>query len=125
MTNSKGILIKNIYYMLSYAFSELNKYSYDNIDNEDFEHIEDLFAEILLKGVSLQIKQGLYRSYIERVETLPLLRGKIDVHGTIRNRLQRKTHISCEFDELSENNILNQVIKTTSILLISSTVVAH
>lgn len=125
MTNSKGILIKNIYYMLSYAFSELKKNNYDDIDKEDFEHIEDLFAEILLKGVSLQIKQGLYRSYIERIETLPLLRGKIDIQGTIKNRLQHKTLISCDFDELSENNILNQVIKTTIALLISSKVVAH
>lgn len=125
MSNSKGILIKNIYYMLSYAFTELKKNNYDDIDKEEFEHIEDLFAEILLKGVSLQIKQGLYRSYIERIETLPLLRGKIDIQGTIKNRLQRKTLISCDFDELSENNILNQVIKTTIVLLVSSKVVAH
>ena len=87
MTNNKGILIKNIYYMLSYAFSELKKNNYDDIDKEDFEHIEDLFAEILVKAVSLQIKQGLYRSYINKKESLPLLRGKIDISGTIRNRI--------------------------------------
>lgn len=63
--------------------------------------------------------QGLHRSYIERIETLPLLRGKIDIQGTIKNRLQHKTLISCDFDELSENNILNQVIKTTIVMLIS------
>lgn len=125
MTNNKGILIKNIYYMLSYAFSELKKNNYDDIDKEDFEHIEDLFAEILIKGVSLQIKQGLYRSYINKKETLPLLRGKIDINGTIRNRIQHKTLISCEFDELSENNILNQVIKTTICILLTSKEVSH
>ena len=125
MTNNKGILIKNIYYMLSYAFSELKKNNYDDIDKEDFEHIEDLFAEILIKGVSLQIKQGLYRSYINKRETLPLLRGKIDINGTIRNRIQHKTLISCEFDELSENNILNQVLKTTICLLLTSKEVHH
>ena len=125
MTNNKGILIKNIYYMLSYAFSELKKNNYDDIDKEDFEHIEDLFAEILVKAVSLQIKQGLYRSYINKSETLPLLRGKIDIKGTIRNRIQHKTLISCEFDELSENNILNQVLKTTICLLLTSKEVYH
>lgn len=125
MTNNKGILIKNIYYMLSYAFSELKKNNYDDIDKEDFEHIEDLFAEIIIKAVSLQIKQGLYRSYINKKETLPMLRGKIDINGTIRNRIQRKTLISCEFDELSENNILNQVLKTTICLLLTSKEVHH
>ena len=125
MTNNKGILIKNIYYMLSYAFSELKKNNYDDIDKEDFEHIEDLFAEILIKAVSLQLKQGLYRSYINKKETLPLLRGKIDINGTIRNRIQHKTLISCEFDELSENNILNQALKTTICLLLTSKEVVH
>ncbi len=125
MTNNKGILIKNIYYMLSYAFSELRKNNYDDIDKEDFEHIEDLFAEILIKAVSLQLKQGLYRSYINKKETLPLLRGKIDINGTIRNRIQHKTLISCEFDELSENNILNQALKTTICLLLTSKEVVH
>lgn len=125
MTKNKGILIKNIYYMLSYAFSELKKSNYDDIDKEDFEHIEDLFAEILIKAVSLQLKQGLYRSYINKKETLPLLRGKIDINGTIRNRVQHKTLISCEFDELSENNTLNQVLKTTLCLLLMSKEVVH
>ena len=125
MTNNKGILIKNIYYMLSYAFSELRKNNYDDIDKEDFDHIEDLFAEILIKAVSLQLKQGLYRSYINKKETLPLLRGKIDINGTIRNRIQHKTLISCEFDELSENNILNQALKTTICLLLTSKEVVH
>jgi 5-methylcytosine-specific restriction enzyme subunit McrC len=111
--------------MLSYAFSELRKNNYDDIDKEDFEHIEDLFAEILIKAVSLQLKQGLYRSYINKKETLPLLRGKIDINGTIRNRIQHKTLISCEFDELSENNILNQALKTTICLLLTSKEVVH
>ena len=64
MINDKGILIRNIYYMLSYAFQELRKNNYDEISKEDFEHIQDLFAEILFKGISYQLKQGLYREYI-------------------------------------------------------------
>lgn len=111
--------------MLSYAYSELRKNNYDDIAKEEFEHIEDLFAEILRRGVSLQIKQGLYRSYINKQETLPLLRGKIDINGTIRNRIQHKTLISCKYDELSDNNILNQVLKTTISHLIVSKEVAH
>lgn len=66
MTKDKTILIRNIYYMLSYAFSELKKNNYEHIAKEEFDHIQDLFAEILYKGVSAQLKRGLHRKYVER-----------------------------------------------------------
>lgn len=118
MTEDKGILIRNVYYMLAYAFQELNQNNYEDIAKEDFEHIQDLFAEILYKGVSMQLKQGLYREYLDRQETLPLIKGKIDINGTIRERVQRKQLVSCEFDELSENNALNKILKSTMEMLI-------
>ena len=118
MINDKGILIRNIYYMLSYAFQELRKNNYDEISKEDFEYIQDLFAEILYKGISYQLKQGLYREYIERKDTLSVLKGKLDIQGTIRNRIRRKNTLSCEYDELSEDNDFNQILKTTASILI-------
>ena len=62
MTNDKGILIRNIYYMLAYAFTDLKRKHYEDIDKENFEHIYDMFAEILYRGMSMQIKQGLCRT---------------------------------------------------------------
>ena len=38
--------------------------------------------------------------------------------GTIRNRLSRKQVLTCEYDELSENNLFNQILKTTVMLLL-------
>ena len=38
--------------------------------------------------------------------------------GTIQNRLARKRVLTCEYDELSENNLLNQILKTTAMLLL-------
>ena len=64
MIEDKGIIIKNIFYMLSYAFQELRKNTYESISTEKFDKIYDLFAEIIAKGISQQLKQGLYRSYI-------------------------------------------------------------
>lgn len=118
MIKDKKILIKNIYYMLSYAFTPLAQGGYENVEKEEFENIHNLFAAILAKGIGRQLKQGLYREYIERTESLVTLRGKIDINGTVRNRLVRQKLISCEFDELSENNLMNQIIKTTVMLLL-------
>jgi len=70
MTNDKGIFIKNIYYMLSYAFRVLKQSNYENVASEEFEKIQDLFAAILAKGVAKQLKQGLYREYVTQHETL-------------------------------------------------------
>lgn len=118
MINDKGILIRNIYYMLSYAFQELKKNNYDDIAKEEFEHILDLFAEILYRGVSEQLKQGLHREYIDKCETLSTLRGRLDINGTIRNIIQHKQKLDCEYGELSENNLFNQIVKSTMHLLI-------
>ena len=124
MTNDKNILIKNIYYMLAYAFQVLKRNNYANIASEKFEHIEDLFAEILSRGISYQLKQGLYREYVPKTESLPTMRGKIDITKTIKHRIQCQQILSCEFDELSENNIFNQILKTTISILLQEKIVA-
>ena len=113
MTNDKGIFIRNIYYMLSYAYQVLQQSDYQSIAAEEFEHINDLFAAILAKGISRQLKQGLYREYISRTEALSVLRGKLDFPQTLRNRIRCDTKLTCTFDELSENNLYNQILKTT------------
>lgn len=50
MIKDRNIWIRNVYYMLAYAFEELKKNNYEQIAHEEFEHIQDLFAEILYKG---------------------------------------------------------------------------
>lgn len=99
--------------MLSYAFQILKQSNYESVAAEEFDMVQDLFAAILAKGVAKQLKQGLYKEYVTQHETLPGLRGKMDMPETIRNRIQRKQKLTCEFDELSENNLFNQILKTT------------
>ena len=99
--------------MLTYAFQSLRQSNYDKVAAEEFENIHDMFAAILGKGVASQLKQGLYREYILQEEELSVLRGKLNIQGTIRNKIQHKQKLSCEYDELSENNLLNQILKTT------------
>lgn len=118
MTKDKSIFIKNIYYMLSYAFTALHQGGYENVAAEEFENLHNLFAAILARGIGRQLKQGLYREYLNRREDMAMVRGKIDMPGTIQNRLARKRALTCEYDELSENNLLNQILKTTVMILL-------
>lgn len=125
MIKDKGILIRNIYYMLTYAFQELRKNNFDDIAKEDFEQILELFAEILYKGVSMQLKQGLYKEYVNCHEILPVLRGRLDIEDTISCMIQHKSLLGCDYDELSEDNIFNQIIKSTILLLIRNNNLRH
>lgn len=118
MIKDKSIFIKNIYYMLSYAFTTLTPTKDDEIAAEEFDNVHNLFAAILSKGIGQQLKQGLYREYLYRKEDIAVMRGKIDMLGTVKNKIARKQVLTCEYDVLSENNLLNQILKTTVMLLI-------
>ena len=118
MTEDKGILIRNVYYMLAYAFQELRQNNYAEITGEKFDNIYDLFAEILIRGISYQLKQGLYREYVSRNESMQTVKGKIDMRGTIDNKIRNIQKIACDYDELSENNVYNQIVVSTAVLLI-------
>lgn len=106
--------------MLSYAYQSLQHKTYEKIKTEAFDNVYDMFASILSKGIAFQLKQGLLREYTECEETLPVLRGKADMIGSAALKAQRKNQLLCRFDELSENNHMNQILKTTIFKLIQS-----
>lgn len=118
MTIDKGIPIRNVYYMLTYAFKELKRNNYEQIAGEDFEDIYDLFAEILSLGISYLLKQGLHRRYITEEEELLTLRGKLSIQQTIKRRMRRDTRLVCQHDNFSENNLFNQILKSSIRLLL-------
>ena len=90
MIKDRSIQIKNIYYMLTYAFQVLKQTNYEEISSENFDNIGDLFAAILAKGLAQQLKQGLYREYITINEDLSTLRGKVDITSSIKFKMQKK-----------------------------------
>ena len=118
MTRDKSIFIKNIYYMLAYAFSDLHQSCLEDIAVEKFDNIHDLFASILVNGINSQLKRGLHKAYLERQDVLPVMRGKINLPETIRNRIAHKNVLTCNYDELSGNNLFNQILKRTVLLLL-------
>ena len=113
-----NIRIKNIYYMLAYAFRSLAPNGMLNLASEEFDNIHDLFAFILSRDIATQVKRGLHRDYCNQTEPRSIIKGKICVSESIsRNTLMNK-QIVCQFDEFSEDNPLNQILKTTVLLLV-------
>lgn len=113
-----NIKIKNIYYMLAYAFQSLGEPEYDSISGEEFDHIHDLLAAILIQGVSNQIRRGLYRDYVPRELQLSGLRGRILVSESIKQQTLRQRRLVCSFDEFTTDTLHNQVLKAAMRLLL-------
>jgi 5-methylcytosine-specific restriction enzyme subunit McrC len=115
----KGIQIKNIFYMLAYAFRSLKKVYFNRVDLENFCEVDDLLAEILHIGISYQLKQGLKRDYVIENEDLLTIKGKINLNNTINNLIKNKRAINCDFDNFDENIEVNQILKSTIKKLLS------
>ena len=112
------IPIRNIYYMLAYAFQALTAAGYRELATEEFENTADLCAAILCKGTSKLIKQGLGREYVDRKEQLTAIKGKIDLSDSIKTRATMRNQLVCSYDDYSVNIPMNQIIKTTMTLLL-------
>ena len=114
------IPIKNIYYMLSYAFQLLNEQGYKNLATEDFGNAGDLCAAILIRGITYQLKRGLGREYISETDTISAIRGKIEITESIKNQSMIRSQMVCTYDEFSVDSPLNQIIKSTVMLLLKA-----
>lgn len=114
--------IYNIYYMLAYAFddSKLNNIEESKVSAEKFSHIYDLFAFMLSNITGRLIKRGLFKNYKSESDELNSIKGKINITESIKRDTFILGKLVCEFDEFSENNYLNQIIKTTIYYLLIS-----
>lgn len=87
-----------------------------NIENEiNFEKEEEILIEIIIKLFIKQcetlLKHGLFKSYVEREENIPYLRGKLLLKQQFFNEIKNNAKFACQFDELEYNNLENQTLK--------------
>ena len=112
------IRIQNIYHMLAYAFQTLQGQGYRDIAAEEFDNTADLLAEILARGVSLQLKRGLGREYVDREDALSSPRGKIELSESLKTRSIMRRLLVCSYDEFSTDTRMNRILKATIVLLV-------
>lgn len=114
------IPIQNIYYMLSYAFQVLNEQGFKEMATEQFDNVAELCSAILAKGITIQIKRGLGREYLEKRENLTTVKGRIEVSESIKTMSLLKQQMVCSHDDFSVNSYMNRILKTTMELLLRS-----
>lgn len=108
--------------MLSYAFRTLTKQGYREMSTEKFSNTADLMTEILIAGISQQLKRGLGRAYIEQMEDIPVIRGRVNITESVKRQTMINRKLSCVYDDFSVNNTKNRIIKSTALLLLGADV---
>lgn len=118
MTSSE-IVNRNIYAMMAYAFQTIRAGdTLEDMSPDAFDHLHDLCAEILQRGMSRQVKLGLHHDYRTLSREIPTVRGKIDVVRTLARDTRARGRLVCEFDEYLPDTPHNRAIKAVIILLL-------
>lgn len=116
------IPIQNIYYMLAYAFQSLTPQGSRYVSTETFANTADLFAAILIRGISVQIKRGLTQEYISRTEPLATPKGQLNLTESVKTKSILRQRLVCTYDEFSINCKINQILKSTILLLMKANI---
>lgn len=112
------IPIRNIYYMLSYAFRILDPQGYKRVSVEQFDNVLEMLSSVLSRGISIQIKRGIQKGYLEKIEALCSPRGRFELSESIKTNCIYKNYVVCSYDVFSENIYMNRIVKSTLELLI-------
>lgn len=116
----KRIPIKNIYYMLSYAWDSLKLDEKADKEGSDFDNIYNLLTKIYIEGLKTIVKRGIYKDYVYKQEELGSLRGKINIKESINNLSFLNNKMVCDYDDFAADNILNRIVKATIELLMKT-----
>lgn len=118
--NKFKVPIKNVLFMYSYIWDKVDSKDYINLSDEDDFISSNIYAELFLINIKKILRRGLYKTYITNNNLLSVIKGKIDFPSTINTQTLKNGKIYCNYDELVEDNIFNQIIKSIAIRLYKS-----
>ena len=113
----KENILKNLIYMLSYT----KKLDIKTSNEARLSTAKNPFIEILIREYAKSLFECLKRltpkKYVREEDNLNYLKGKIKFAENIRYNSSNQAKFYCEYDEFSENNILNQLFLFVSTCL--------
>lgn len=107
--DNKENILKNLIFMLSYT----KKLDIKTSNEAKLSSAKNPFIEILISEYAKSLFECLKRltpkKYVREEDNLKFIKGKIRFSENIRYNCTNKARFYCEYDEFSENNILNQL----------------
>ena len=115
--DDRNTILKNLIFMLSYT----KKLDIKTNDNAKLANEKNPFIEILIREFANSLFESLKRltpkRYVREEENLNYLKGKIKFSENTRYNCTNQAKFYCEYDEFSENNLLNQLFLFVSTCL--------
>lgn len=113
VTNVPQIPIENVDFLFCYAWNRFEEAQSIPIGGTPSPDLPNLLGRVLLHGARALLRRGLDRNYRDVAEEIPTVRGHINLGTSLRLRAKNVRRIACEFDELSNDLLHNQVIKAS------------
>jgi 5-methylcytosine-specific restriction enzyme subunit McrC len=118
LTHDKiDVILKNLIFMLSYT----KKLKIKTSNLAHLSKSKNPFLEVLIREYAQSLFDCLKRltpkKYVREEENLNYLKGKLKFSENIRYNITNQAKFYCEYDEFSENNVLNQLFLFVSTCL--------
>jgi 5-methylcytosine-specific restriction enzyme subunit McrC len=110
---SSKIPIRNLYYLLCYAWDRLEAKGLAEVFTDGQRDVTNLIARIVVGAASYVVRRGMDRSYVTRSDVFPYVRGRVDTAATIAVTGGVGVRVFCHYDELDPDVLHNQVMKAT------------
>ena len=110
---SKNIPIKNIYYLLIYAWDRYQEGKSINLEVEKSPDLPNLLSDLLFKLMCRVIKKGLDKDYKDEIETTSFLKGKILFNEVFKKNSIKRGKLVIQNDDLNNDTPINRYIKIT------------
>ena len=120
MKADQTVVIRNIFYMLAYAYQALDLKEIAEVGGEEFDNALDLLGAVYAKGLASQVRRGLDQDFVERRDDIPCARGRIDVRASIDAGHRQRMELRCTFSEISHDTELNRLIKCVGLMFLRS-----
>ncbi|GAB4575789.1 MAG: hypothetical protein Kow0077_29020 [Anaerolineae bacterium] len=113
------VSLKNLFGMWEYAyrFRQFNILD-DVFASDSLDAFYEQLAGVLAKRALDRARQGLYREYLDQEETLPYVRGRIDLRDKVRQPWT--PDVRCAYQEHTANIAENQILAWTLYAILRS-----
>lgn len=117
-----SIPLRNIYFILSYAWKYYRPSDLTKLDSKDFKNETEFFAELFIVTLSKYLKRGLHQDYVLRRNSIQTIKGKVDFNSSMKLTSIGLKELECQFDEYSSDNEVNQLIYATMMTLLKANI---
>jgi len=109
----KKVIVGNLLYMLQYT----RRLNIEETDTSNMHKTKANFFEILVylfcRNLIDVVQNNLYKQYVANEDNLNYIRGKLIVTRNIKENSVMRHKFYCGYDEFTENNPLNQILRFT------------